>query len=132
MFARLSPLALVLLLLLALLMPMKSDDLFNGLPLDSGTEAVGFLLVVPLLLSSGLRGRWSASLGGRRLAGAYAVVVAIIILKAVSLAGGPEGVYTACYPSRTRCRSPAPPGSSRASTSRRRSPSSTRSGISTG
>jgi hypothetical protein len=93
----LSPLPLLLLIVLALLLPMKSDDLFNGLPLDSGAEAVGLLLIVPLLLSSALRRHWSVLRGGWRLWVAYAVVVGVIVLKGVALVGGDDGVYVACY-----------------------------------
>ncbi len=76
---------------------MKSDDLFNGIPLDSGAEAVGLLLIVPLLLSSALRRHWPVPRRGWRLWGTYAVVVGVIVLKGVALGGGADGVYAACY-----------------------------------
>ncbi len=89
-----------LLLALLLVLPSANYQLFDGLPLSRPPEFLGLALLIPLLVSRGLR-----RLHGRRVArwprtlqvALIAAVVGALGLKVVLLASGTHQGFLACY-----------------------------------
>ena len=92
--------ALLPILWAALLLPSSNVGWFDGLPLDTGPELIGLLLLLPLTVSRALRRHW------RRLIGACGPIVFTVLLalgllavggKLALLASGTYEGFLGCY-----------------------------------
>ena len=92
--------ALLPILWAALLLPSSNVGWFDGLPLDTGPELIGLLLLLPLTVSRALRRHW------RRLIGAWGPIVPTVLLalgllavggKLALLASGTYEGFLGCY-----------------------------------
>ena len=92
--------ALLPILWAALVLPSANLARFDGLPLDTGPELIGLLLLLPLTVSRALRRHFRRLVGARARA-APAVLVALglvaVLGKLALLASGTHEGFLGCY-----------------------------------
>jgi hypothetical protein len=92
--------SVVIALLIALAIPSVNEVAFDGIPLDSGWEAVAFALLVPFALSASLRELLATTATKRVSWGHRALLLAAvlaIVAKLLLLGFGSDRGFTACY-----------------------------------
>ena len=89
-----------LLLAVVLALPSASFQVFDGLPLSTGPEFVGLALLIPLLVSRGLRRlhtRWIARWPRALRAALLSTAVLAVVVKLGLFASGTHQGFLACY-----------------------------------